>query len=40
MFCKNNINLEADKFTVNEFIKLTKYHYGREIIKQLKYEKD
>lgn len=31
----HNINLEKDKFSVNEFIKLTKDSYGGDIIKQL-----
>ena len=36
-FCiNNNINIEKDKFTVNEFIALTKYSYKGEIIKLLK----
>lgn len=36
-FCiNNNINIEKDKFTVNEFIALTKDSYKGEIIKLLK----
>lgn len=36
-FCKNNgIDLDKDKFTINEFIELTKNHYGSDVIKQLK----
>lgn len=36
-FCiNNNINIEKDKFTVNEFIALTKDGYKGEIIKLLK----
>ena len=35
-FCvNNNINLKKDKFTVLEFIELTKNSYGGDIIKQL-----
>ena len=35
-FCEqNNINLKEDKFTVSEFIDLTRNSYGSEIIKQL-----
>ena len=36
-FCKeHNINLYRDKFTIQEFIKLTENQYGCKIIKQLK----
>ena len=31
----HNINIDKDKFTINEFIELTKNSYGGEIIKQL-----
>lgn len=35
-FCKNkNINLNKDKFTIKEFIELTKNNYGSNIILQL-----
>ena len=35
-FCKNKgINLDKDKFTVNEFVELTKGHYGSDIIKKI-----
>ena len=36
-FCSNNsINLQKDKFTINEFIKLTENEYNGHIIKLLK----
>jgi hypothetical protein len=38
-FCKNNnINVDNDKFTVSEFIELTKNYYKGDIIKQLNNE--
>lgn len=36
-FCReNNIDIEKDSFTVEEFIKLTATSYGGEIIRELK----
>lgn len=36
-FCReNNIDVEKDSFTVEEFVKLTANSYGGEIIRQLK----
>lgn len=36
-FCReNNIDIEKDSFTIEEFIKLTANSYGGEIIKKLK----
>lgn len=36
-FAKNHgINIDTDKFTVQEFIKITENDYGGTIIKQLK----
>ena len=38
-FCKNhNINIETDKFTIQEFIKLTENEYNGSVIKKLKEE--
>ena len=33
---EHSIDMQTDSFTLAEFIKLTEYEYGKEIIKQLK----